>query len=137
MGTLIGDVISYCEPIAEPRKIISGGPMMGTSQMDVNYPITKQNNGLLAFSEKLATVPEPTPCIRCARCISACPAGLSPVEIHDAYHKFDLDAVVELDADLCMGCGCCSYICPAKRQLTQAVTLARDLMKERGLKKNG
>ena len=137
VGTLIGDVINYCEPIAEPRKIISGGPMMGTSQMDVNYPITKQNNGLLAFSEKLAAVPEPTPCIRCARCISACPAGLSPVEIHDAYHKFDLDAVVELDADLCMGCGCCSYICPAKRQLTQAVTLARDLMKERGLKKNG
>ena len=49
----------------------------------------------------------------------------------------DLDELLRLDADLCMGCGCCSYICPAKRSLTQASTLARDLLKERGLKKNG
>ena len=59
------------------------------------------------------------------------------MEIHDAYHNSNLDELVHLDADLCMGCGCCSYICPAKRPLTQASTLARDLLKERGLKKNG
>ena len=110
---------------------------MGVSQMDVNYPITRQNNGLLVLSEKASALPEPEPCIRCGRCISACPAGLSPVEIHDAYHDFNLDELLRLDADLCMGCGCCSYICPAKRSLTQASTLARDLLKERGLKKNG
>ena len=86
---------------------------------------------------RLEALPEPEPCIRCGRCISACPAGLSPVEIHDAYHDSNLDELLRLDADLCMGCGCCSYICPAKRSLTQASTLARDLLKERGLKKNG
>jgi electron transport complex protein RnfC len=59
------------------------------------------------------------------------------VDIHDAYYNFDVDSILELDADLCMGCGSCSYICPAKRPLTQAATLARDLLKERGLKKNG
>ena len=137
IGTPIGEVLDYCKPKAEPRKIITGGPMMGVSQMDVNYPITRQNNGLLVLSEKASALPEPEPCIRCGRCISACPAGLSPVEIHDAYHDSNLDELLRLDADLCMGCGCCSYICPAKRSLTQASTLARDLLKERGLKKNG
>ena len=137
IGTPIGEVLDYCKPKAEPRKLITGGPMMGVSQMDINYPITKQNNGLLVLSQAAAALPEPEPCIRCGRCISACPAGLSPVEIHDAYHSSDLDELVHLDADLCMGCGCCSYICPAKRPLTQASTLARDLLKERGLKKNG
>jgi electron transport complex protein RnfC len=137
IGTLIGDVISYCQPVAEPRKIITGGPMMGVSQMDVNYPITRQNNGLLVFGQDQASLLTPGPCIRCARCIHACPAGLSPVDIHDAYYNFDVDSILELDADLCMGCGSCSYICPAKRPLTQAATLARDLLKERGLKKNG
>ena len=137
IGTPIGEVLDYCKPKAEPRKLITGGPMMGVSQMDVNYPITKQNNGLLVLSQAAAALPEPEPCIRCGRCISACPAGLSPVEIHDAYHNSDVDTLLQLDADLCMGCGCCSYICPAKRPLTQASTLARDLLKERGLKKNG
>ena len=137
IGTTIGEVLDYCQPKGEPRKIITGGPMMGVSQMDINYPITKQNNGLLVLGDKAAALPEPEPCIRCGRCISACPAGLSPVEIHDAYHESDLDTLLQLDADLCMGCGCCSYICPAKRPLTQASTLARDLLKDRGLKKNG
>lgn len=91
IGTPIGEVLDYCKPKAEPRKIITGGPMMGVSQMDVNYPITRQNNGLLVLSEKASALPEPEPCIRCGRCISACPAGLSPVEIHDAYHDSNLD----------------------------------------------
>ena len=134
IGTLIGAVVDYCRPVKEPRKIITGGPMMGVSQMDVNYPITRQNNGLLVFSGDAANQLKPGPCIRCGRCVRACPAGLSPVEIHDAYHRFDVDEIFRLDADLCMGCGSCSYICPAKRPLTQAATLARDLLKDRGMK---
>ncbi len=135
VGTPIADVLEFCQPKEAPAKLITGGPMMGVAQMDPSYPITKQNNGLLAFSARGARLPEPTPCIRCGRCIRHCPARLSPVEIHDAFKRDDLDTVLALDGDLCFGCGSCSYVCPARRPLTQTTTLARDTLKARGMKK--
>ena len=64
-----------------------GGPMMGTAVFDPSFPVLKQNNALLAFSGKKAHLPAPGPCIRCGRCIAACPLGLSPVEIAGAFTK--------------------------------------------------
>ena len=125
IGTPIADVLAFCGTREEPRKVIVGGPMMGSAQMDVNYPITRQNNGLLAFGAKAAQRPKAENCIRCGRCINSCPVGLSPLDIRDAYLRYDTQALDTLMADLCIGCGTCSYVCPAKRPLTQMVGLAK------------
>ncbi len=69
----IADVLAFCGTREEPRKVIVGGPMMGSAQMDVNYPITRQNNGLLAFGARAAQRPNAENCIRCGRCINSCP----------------------------------------------------------------
>ncbi len=128
IGTPIADVLEYCGTTEEPQKILVGGPMMGRAQMDVNYPITRQNNGLLAFGAKAAKRPLTTACIRCGSCINACPAGLSPVEIREAYVRYDATALNTLMADMCISCGSCSYICPAKQPLTQTIALAKQYL---------
>ena len=129
IGTPIQDVIEFCGLREEPHTVIIGGPMMGSAQMDVNYPVTRQNNGLLLFGAKASEKPNATACIRCGRCINSCPMGLSPLAIRDAYVKYDADRLDALMADLCIGCGTCSYVCPAKRPLTQSVTLAKNFLK--------
>ena len=135
IGTKICDVLDFCGLKEAPGKVIVGGPMMGASQMDVNYPITRQNNGLLAFGAERSAVRHSTACIRCGRCVNACPMGLSPVEIRQAYYDLDIEELDRLMADLCIGCGSCSYVCPARRAMTQSMTLARDLLKNK--KKRG
>jgi Na+-translocating ferredoxin:NAD+ oxidoreductase subunit C len=129
IGTPIEDILNFCGLKEEPQKIIVGGPMMGSAQMDIHYPITRQNNGLLAFGKKAAEPVHSTACIRCGRCVNACPMGLSPLEIRKAYYDLDPERLDQLMADLCIGCGTCSYVCPAKRPLTQSVTLAKSYLK--------
>ena len=102
---------------------------MGHSQMTINYVITRQNNGLLLFGEKTTQELVPQNCIRCGRCINSCPVGLSPVDILNAYEKYDSQMLDRLMADLCIGCGTCGYVCPAKRPLTQTVGLAKGYLR--------
>lgn len=135
IGTPIQDILDFCGLKEDPKKVVIGGPMMGNAQMDVNYPITRQNNGLLAFTDASSKNLAVRPCIRCGRCVNACPAGLSPVDIRNAYKNFDADRLDELMADLCIGCGTCSYVCPAHRPLTQTTTLAKSFLNTR--KKRG
>ncbi|MEG2054307.1 MAG: 4Fe-4S dicluster domain-containing protein, partial [Oscillospiraceae bacterium] len=71
----------------------------------------------------------PQPCIRCGRCILSCPMGLSPVETSDAFKAQDTKLLTKLKADLCMECGVCSYVCPAKRPVTQTMSLAKEMQK--------
>jgi electron transport complex protein RnfC len=135
IGAPIASVLDFCGLKEEPQKVIVGGPMMGASQMDVNYPITRQNNGLLAFGAASSQPVASSACIRCGRCVNACPMGLSPVDIRQAYFAFDADRLDQLMADLCIGCGSCSYVCPARRPLTQSVTMAKSFLKTK--KKRG
>ncbi len=129
IGTRIRDVLAHCGLAKEPRKIVVGGPMMGNAQIDLDYPIIRQNNGLLAFGEEEAAQPETTACIRCGRCANACPMRLSPVAIKRAHDAGDAARMNGLMADLCIGCGTCSYVCPAKQPLAQTSKLARDAVR--------
>ncbi|HHT57417.1 electron transport complex subunit RsxC [Herbinix luporum] len=116
---------------AQPKKIIIGGPMMGTSVYTYDLPVTKTSSTLLAFIKDEAAVEE-SACIRCGKCHEHCPLNLLPIKlqmaaIHNEYEKFK-----KLDGMECCGCGCCSYVCPAKRSLTQSIVQT----KQRILKEN-
>ncbi len=128
IGTLYRDVIEACGGIksdVELGKIIFGGPMMGGAAPSADFPVLKQNNGLLLFSKKAAALPDAAACIRCGRCIEACPMGLEPVVVAEAFSHKDFDALKARCVDLCVACGSCSYACPAKRPVSQTMTLAK------------
>ncbi|MEG1322139.1 MAG: 4Fe-4S dicluster-binding protein, partial [Ruthenibacterium sp.] len=133
LGTPIADVLSFCDLDTDAvAKVIMGGPMMGTAVLDTHFPIIKQNNAILAFDAKQAALAQSGPCIRCGRCISACPMGLSPVEQDIAYQQGDVAMLNTLMTDLCIGCGVCSFVCPAKRPLAQTIALAKIMQKNGG-----
>lgn len=128
IGALYRDVIEACggiKPDVELGKIIFGGPMMGGAAPSADFPVLKQNNGLLLFSKGRAALPDAQACIRCGRCIDACPMGLEPVVIAEAFNNKDLTALKARCIDLCVACGSCSYVCPAKRPVSQTMALAK------------
>ena len=128
IGTLYRDVVEACGGIKEGvelGKVIFGGPMMGGAAPGLDFPVLRQNNGLILLSKEAAKLPESGPCIRCGRCITACPMGLEPVFIAEAYERRDLEELEKRNADLCVACGSCTYSCPAKRLISQNTALAK------------
>ncbi len=131
IGTSISDALAFCDA-KDVAKVLMGGPMMGVAVASVDQAIIKQNNAILAFNAKDAVLPEPSPCIRCGRCVKACPHGLSPVALNEAYDKRNVELLEMLHAEVCMGCGVCSYVCPAKRHVSQTSVLAKDYLHKEG-----
>lgn len=131
IGTKISDILRFTDTKTEIiHKLISGGPMMGMCVYDLDTPLCKTNNAFLAFqkpaAEKgLVVDSKQTNCIRCGRCIDACPLGLMPTELEKAYDRQDREALNKLKINLCMNCGSCSYVCPAKRNLAEKNQLAK------------
>jgi electron transport complex protein RnfC len=110
--------------IDRPEKIISGGPMMGNAMYTCNVPVTKVSSAFLGILKDEAAVEE-SPCIRCGKCVMACPLELMPFELAALSNRSDSDGFVKRDGLECCGCGCCSYVCPAKRSLTQSIMQMR------------
>lgn len=131
IGTSIQDVVDFCGGFkSEPGKIIYGGPMMGITVPDASTPIIKNTNAIIAFSEKDSAPAKPQPCIRCGRCVNACPFSLNPPLIAKALAGKDTDALYKLGADVCMECGCCAFVCPANRPIVQNNKIAKAELKE-------
>ena len=110
--------------VDRPEKIISGGPMMGNAMYTCNVPVTKNSSAFLGLLKDKAAVQE-SPCIRCGKCITVCPLQLMPFELAACGNLNDEDGFVKFDGMECCGCGCCSYICPAKRSLSQSIMQTR------------
>lgn len=126
VGTSVGDIIDFCGGLEDDYiDIVCGGPMTGKSVFEFKSPITKTTSGLLVLTKEEINYGEENPCIRCARCVEFCPANIRPTEINSAILKNDVDTCKDLYADQCMECGICSYICPAKRNLSASVKLAK------------
>jgi len=114
----------------KPEKVLYGGPMMGIAVPNLSVPVLKNTNAVLALDEKQARVPKPTPCIRCGNCVNRCPLGLRSTDIGVAYKARDGEALKKLNALVCMECGCCAFVCPAKRPLVQTNKLAKGVLRE-------
>ena len=104
----------------EPEKVISGGPMMGQALFNFNIPVTKTSSALTCMTNDEVAGNAPSACIRCGRCVKVCPGNIVPQMIMDAAERSDMERFVKLNGMECCECGCCAYICPARRPLTQA-----------------
>ena len=104
----------------EPEKILSGGPMMGQALFDLDIPVSKTSSALTCFTKDQVAAMEPTPCIRCGKCVSVCTSKIIPVMMMEAALHNDCEKFEKLNGMECMECGSCTYVCPAKRPLTQA-----------------
>ena len=132
LGTPLQNLIDHCGGFTvEPARLISGGPMMGQPLPSTRIPTVKGSNGLLALTEAETNRREAMPCIRCARCVRACPCGLLPLEMAARTRIGDLDGVVKLGLMDCIGCGSCAYVCPAHIPLVQYFNYAKGEMAAR------
>ena len=104
----------------EIKKIICGGPMMGSALMTLDLPVTKTTCAILAMNQDEVSLYEPSACIRCGRCLDVCPSLLKPQILYQIALKNDTEAFIKNQGMDCIECGCCSYTCPAKRNMTQA-----------------
>ena len=111
----------------KPEKIICGGPMMGVAMFDLNVPVTKTSTALLGLTRDDVSAMEPGPCINCGRCVEVCPGRVIPSRLADYAEHFEEEAFLENHGMECCECGCCSFICPARRPLTQEIKSMRKL----------
>ena len=139
VGTQIAEVFDFCGGFkTKPEKVIYGGPMMGVAVPDLTVPVLKQTNALVALAKKETKTAKTTACIKCGKCTNHCPFGINPAAIAKAYKDKDAEMLEKLNTDVCMLCGCCAFICPAKRPLVETNNLAKQmLMAERAKKKEG
>ena len=126
VGTTLRHIIDFCGGLAEePGKVVLGGPMMGFAQADLDLPALRGTSGLLLLGKSQVNLRPEGPCIRCARCVEACPMHLLPTTI-SAYGRRGLLAEAEEYRVLdCIECGCCSFACPACIPLVQAIRQAK------------
>ncbi len=120
LGTLIAELFDFCQVDANNvARIIMGGPMMGDALPHINLPTVKATSGVLALTRTELKNSDVQPCIRCASCVTVCPAGLRPLDMANNIRMNQLDVAVDIGLKDCISCGCCSYICPSNIPLVQ------------------
>ncbi len=130
IGTPLADVVEHCGGLREEaRQVILGGPMMGQAQKTLEAPIVKGTSGVLAFSRPLGFVEE-DPCIRCGRCLEACPMILNPSRLAALARQQDVEALERLHALDCFECGSCAYVCPSHIPLVQLIRVGKALVRQ-------
>ena len=123
IGTAVEDLIEFCGGVTELcAKVVLGGPMMGIAIADLTTPTTKTTNAVTVLTKdqigRAKFDRRETPCIRCGRCLEACPENLNPTRIAHAVKHNLLDVAERYYMSGCIECGCCSYVCPANIEIT-------------------
>lgn len=122
VGARFRDLIEHCGGLkADVRRIIAGGPMMGFAVTDLNTAVTKGTSGITALAESELDYSPQANCVRCGRCVQACPLNLVPTRIAHAVKVGDLDLAQKSYLAACCECGCCTYVCPSRIPIVQYI----------------
>ncbi|MEG1622887.1 MAG: electron transport complex subunit RsxC [Alistipes sp.] len=126
MGTPISALIESAGGLPEDTgKVLNGGPMMGRAMVNIDAPVTKGCSGITLLNVREATRGEASNCIKCAKCVSACPMGLEPYLLSKLSRKQDWEKVEAGRITDCIECGCCQFTCPANLPLLDFVRLGK------------
>ena len=140
IGTTFGELICACGGMPQgDNKVLAGGPMMGKSVMSLDVPVTKGTNSITILSGDDARRKAIQPCIRCGKCVDACPMGLEPyllatLSANNLYDRLENEGVTS-----CMSCGSCQFTCPSHRPILDNILQGRGvvmgMIKARNVKK--
>lgn len=132
IGTTYRDAIAFCGGFREePDKLLAGGPMMGMAQFTEDVPVMKGSSGILALTRRVTEHGPEMNCIRCGRCVEACPMGLVPSMLSILSQRQDFAKCRDSYGVMnCVECGCCTYVCPAKRNIVQYIRRAKGWVRD-------
>ena len=121
VGTSVKEIIDHCGGVTDVT-IKLGGPMMGFVAGDLDVPVIKGTNGIIAIEQMIF---EPSGCIRCGRCADACPMELLPLYYPQYAARADWNGMKEKSVTDCIECGCCDFICPSKIPIADAIKIGK------------
>ena len=131
IGTPFSEVIAAAGGLTgDVWKVLSGGPMMGVAQADLAVPVVKGTNAVLCLSRAQDREGAHPQCIRCAKCVTACPMSLQPLYLYRFDQAGDLTALRRLNLTDCIECGCCAYVCPGRLPLVESFRAGKRAVKE-------
>ena len=129
IGTPFNDLIEACGHNENPYKVLSGGPMMGAALYDLSAPTIKGVNAVTILGKKNKYAVEEPQCLRCGKCIDACPMKLAPVLMYKALQSNDVEDMKSVHMLDCIECGCCAYTCPAGVPLVLAFRSGKHILR--------
>ena len=130
IGTSFNDLLEAVGHSENPYKVLYGGPMMGVSQYDLSVPIVKGSNAVTILGKENRYSTDHSSCIRCGKCIDACPMHLMPVLMYKALYSGSFEEMKSTHLMDCIECGCCAYTCPACVPLVLAFRSAKHKLRE-------
>lgn len=135
IGVSFNELMEAVGTRENPYKVLSGGPMMGAAQYDLAVPVIKGSNAVTILGIQNKYVVEQSRCIRCGKCIDACPMGLMPVLMYKSTYTSDPEEMKSVHMLDCIECGCCAYTCPASVPLVLAFRAAKQRIRDAAVKK--
>ena len=137
IGTTFNDLLEAVGHSENPYKVLSGGPMMGVSQYDLSVTTLKGVNAVTILGRKNKYAVDDPHCLRCGKCIDACPMKLAPVLMFRAQQENDIEEMKCTHLMDCIECGCCAYVCPAGIPLVLGFRSGKQILRSEAAKKKG